>query len=195
MKELVGLVGQAKARMDAGFSRVGRTLAAADPAQRALMLLASRCAAIGNAVLVLAQHQHGNEALPLVRSLFELALRMRLIARDAAAAPAVLAELQSGDFRDAWERRRLEGWMEDFGVPEAARVRTAVLFREHALSNALGLPWGHVFADNGGRGLSSEEVLKLAALALGQALKALEIRWPGSFEGAEQILEQATLTR
>lgn len=40
MNELLRIVGLAKVRADAGFSRVGRRLNAADPADRALMTLA-----------------------------------------------------------------------------------------------------------------------------------------------------------
>ena len=191
MKELVSLVGQVKTRMDAGFSRVGKTLDAKDPAQAALMLLASRCASIGNAVMILAQHQHANEALPLVRSLFELALRMRLIAEGGLAGQAALDESRGSDWKTFWNEERLEGWMARFAVPARAREAVSGLCSEHVRANALGLPWGHVFEQNHDKGLSSPEVLKLAALALGQALKALETCWPGAFEGAEQIWEEA----
>lgn len=191
MKELFGLVGQVKARMDTGFSRVGKTLDAKDPAQAALMMLASRCAAIGNAVMILAQHQHSNESLPLVRSLFELALRMRLIAEGGLAGQAALDEARGSDWRTFWDGERLGGWMARFGVPAEARAAVFSLCAEHARANALGLPWGHIFEQNQEKGLSPSEVLKLAALALGQALKALETRWPGAFEGAEQIWEEA----
>lgn len=191
MTELVKLVGQVKARMDAGFSRVGKTLDAGDASQAALMLLASRCASIGNAVMILAQHQHANEALPLVRSLFELAMRMRLIAEDAAQGEAFYAESRGSDWTTFWSGERLSGWMARYGVPEDARRAVAALCVDHVQANALGLPWGHVFEKNHGKGLASSDALKLSALALGQALKALETRWPGAFEGAEQIWEEA----
>jgi hypothetical protein len=191
MTELVKLVGQVKTRMDTGFSRVGKTLDAKDQSQAALMMLASRCASIGNAVMVLVQHQHANEALPLVRSLFELAFRMRAIAAGDVKGEALFLEVRGSDWNAFWDSVRLDGWMARHGVSDQARDAVSRFCADHAQANALGLPWGHVFEQNQVKGQSSEGVLKLAAVALGQALKALEMRWPGAFEGAEQIWEEA----
>src|SRR5205807_1236759 len=79
MKKYTEMLGLAKARIDHGFSQVGKRLAADDPAQRALMMLASRAVAVSNALMLLALNNHANEGLPLLRSLLQLAVEARWI--------------------------------------------------------------------------------------------------------------------
>lgn len=175
MKEMIALVGAVKARIDKGFSQVGKQLRAADPADRALMLLAARSIALGNALCVLAQNNHSNEALPLLRSLCELSARASwLCERETGArAKALLAETWSMD------------WAQFFTEP---RGEAKEWLREHVHANAAGLPWGHVFQDQHAKGLSGTQVLEQAVRALAQLLEALEHAWPGRFEGSREIL-------
>ena len=79
MKELIALAGLAKTRVDAGFSRVGRKLSAAHATERALMILAARAIAQGNAVMALCERGLANESLPIMRGLAEACLAMRCV--------------------------------------------------------------------------------------------------------------------
>ena len=197
MKEYVALVGLAKARIDNGFSQVGRSLDPASAADRALMLLASRAVAVSNAVCVLAINGHPNEALPLLRSLLELAVRARHIAEAEAESrgAAFLEEAAQADFQDFWRGEKLQAELERRGfAPEAIR-RARGLLAEHLNANAGGLPWGHVFAERHAKGVAPGELAGLAAEAMAQIVRALDERWPGKFEGAEEILTRLKESR
>lgn len=197
MKEYVALVGLAKSRIDNGFSQVGRSLKEDSAADRALMLLASRAVAVSNAVCVLAQNDHANEALPLLRSLVELAVRARHIAEADAEgrAAAFLAEAAAADFHEFWRAESLDAALERYGFSQAHRARARKLLHHHLNANASGLPWGHVYAKHHAEAVSSEEVARLAAEAMGHVVRALEQRWPLKFEGADQIWKQLDQTR
>lgn len=166
IKEKVRLLGLAKAGIDKGFSRVGKTLDAADPAQSVLMLLASRAVAISDALALLAMHHHANEALPILRSLLGIAAEMLWI-----------AEAESG----ARARKFREQNNAEIDLPWQ-KLDQGISWRNHVYSNASGLPWGHVFSENNGKGISAEDLLKTAIAVMGQVLKALDQHWPGQFE-------------
>ncbi|OGR85179.1 MAG: hypothetical protein A3J74_09020 [Elusimicrobia bacterium RIFCSPHIGHO2_02_FULL_57_9] len=166
IKEHVRVLGLAKASVDNGFSRVGKTLDASDPVQSVLMLLASRAVAISNALVLLAMHHHANEALPILRSLMGIAAQMLWIVESKS--PERAHEFMKGRKND-WEMP----WQ---------KLDQGISWRDHVYANAGGLPWGHVFSENSGKGISSEDLLKTAAAVMEQALKALERRWPGKFE-------------
>jgi hypothetical protein len=195
-KEYAALISSAKAAIDNGFSRVGKRLDPANASQRALMLLASRAVAIGNALVVLAQQSLANEALPLLRSLLEISVTMRWIAAadgDRRAQEA-LEEGQKSDWAGLWQTSRLRQRMREYGFPENLQERVQMFCYDHLHGNAQGLPWGHVFEDNKNPGISADELLKIAAFASGHVVKALEVRWPGQFEGAEQLWEKAKVS-
>lgn len=177
MKDHISLVGLVKAKVDNGFSQAGRKLRSSDPADRALMLLAARSIALGNALCVLAQNNHSNEALPLLRSLWELSARAAWIAEtdSGTRAQAFLKDAGQADWADFYKEPRGEAkdWL-----------------REHVNANAAGLPWGHVFQDGHAKGLSGTQVLEKAVTALAGLLAALQKRWPESFGGGEEILRK-----
>lgn len=177
MKDHIALVGLVKAKVDNGFSQAGKQMRSVDPVDRALMLLAARSIALGNALCVLAQNNHSNEALPLLRSLWELAARAKWV-----------SERDSGDrakalLREAWEDDWSSFWKDSRGEAKD-------WLREHLNANAAGLPWGHLFQEHHAKGLSGPQVLERAVVALAQLLEALESVWPGKFEGSKDVLSK-----
>lgn len=186
MKELVALVGSAKSVIDNGFSRVGRRLDAASPADRALVLLSARAVSLADALTLLALHQHANEALPLLRSLIDLALHARWIAAQDSGARArrFLDERREADWQSAWDARRLSE-----RARGAEALAHAASYQDHLHANAAGLPWSHLFGD-AGAGVGPEALLRETAAAMGHVVAALERRWPGGFEGAERLLQE-----
>ena len=197
MKELIALTGTAKARVDAGFSRVGRKLSASDAAEKALMILAARAIAQGNAVMALAERGLANEALPILRGLAEMALTMRWISEkdSAARAAEAMKELHDPDWETHWPSARLRERAAAYGVPEASVKVVLDSAADFARGSAQGLPWGHVFAESTRPGRGAEEVLTAAAILLGHALKSLDARWPGEFPGADEMWERAKISR
>jgi hypothetical protein len=197
MKDLIALTGLAKTRMDAGFSRVGRRLDAADPADRALMIMAARAIAQANAVMALCERGLANEALPILRGIAEICLMMRWVTEKESTARAVLAlsELQDPDWETHWPSARLRERGEAYAVPAAAIEAVLGSVSDFARGSAQGLPWGHVFADATRPGRRAEEVLPAAAVFLGHALKALDGRWHGEFPGAEEMWTGAKISR
>jgi hypothetical protein len=197
MNELIKTVGLGKVRVDAGFSRVGRRLAAGDPADRALMTLAARAVSAGNALMALCRDGQPNEALPLLRACAEFALTMRWIAASdsKARAEAALAELVKPGWEALWPEARARERADAFGVPAWAREAAFASAADFARGNAQGLPWGHVFSDGQLPGRKSDEVLAAAAVWLALALEALDRRWPGDFPGAAEMRDAAQISR
>jgi hypothetical protein len=197
MNELLKTVGIAKTRVDAGFSRVGRRLNAADPADRALMTLAARAVSSGNALMILCREGQPNEALPLLRAVAEFALTMRwIVVADAPSrARAALAELEAPKWEGAWPQARAQERADGFGVPAWAAAATFTTAPDFARGNAQGLPWGHVFSEGLLTGRKAEEVLAAAALWLALALEALDRRWPGDFPGAAEMRDAVQMSR
>lgn len=193
--DLIQAVGLAKSKVDHGFSEVGRELRADDPAQRALTTLAARSIALANALVVLVQHDHANEAIPLLRSLVGAAAEMRWIADGSSEsrARAFLSD-SGGSGEPLWSGAALRERLARYGF--SARAREALGWdRAHWRANAQGLPWGHVFADREGDPPSPEPVapealLEAAVESLGQALFALHQLWPASFEGSEELRQK-----
>lgn len=197
LSALLKTVGLAKTRVDAGFSKVGRRLNAADPADRALMTLAARAVSAGNAVMTLCKAGHANESLPLLRSVAELALTMRwlAVADTASRARAALAEADAPRWGALWNDARAAERADSFGVPGWA-VKTALESApDFARGNAQGLPWGHVFSDGLLPGRKPEDVLAAAAVWLALAVEALDRRWPGDFPGAAEMRDAAQVSR
>ncbi|MFI5349941.1 MAG: hypothetical protein ACHQ2Z_10380 [Elusimicrobiota bacterium] len=197
MNELIKILGLAKIRVDAGFSRVGRRLKADEPADRALMLLAARAVSTGNALTLLCRDGHANEALPLLRAVAEFASSMRWIAaaETGPRARVALAELDAPRWEGLWPDARLKTRAEDFGVPAWAASAALGSAPDFSRGNASGLPWGHVFADGMLPGRKAEETLAAAAVWLALALEALDRRWPGDFPGAAEMRDGAQISR
>jgi len=183
MKELIQRLGRAKTNVDHGFSRVGPGLSAQDDVARALMLLSCRSVALANALMVLAQSNHANEALPVLRSLLELAVHMRWIAAadSEARAREFLREHDRPQWDGLWSGRRLGERAAALGLPEEPRAKVQRWCREHLWGNAAGLPWAHVFCPPEPRGVSAEEVLNAAADLMDEVVAALDRRWPERF--------------
>jgi hypothetical protein len=197
MNEAMKTVGLAKTRVDAGFSRVGRRLKAGDAGDRALMTLAARAISAGNALALLCRDGLANEALPLLRAVAEFSLTMRWVAAadTPARAQAALAELAAPGWEALWPDARAKERAESFGVPTWAVSAALSSAPDFARGNAQGLPWGHVFAENGLPGRKPDEVLAAAAVWLALALEALDRRWPGEFPGAAEMRDAAQISR
>jgi hypothetical protein len=187
MKDYIHLIGLAKARVDNGFSQVGKTLDAADPADQVLMLLASRSISLSNAALLLGMNNHPNEGLPLLRSLLELAAHARWIAAGPSGERALqfLEDHRNPDWGRLWPTARLEERASVLELPAAAREKALLACYDHIHANALGLPWGHVFPDNAHKGVTAEEYLGAISVLIGHVVKSLDLRWPGKFPAAE----------
>jgi hypothetical protein len=183
MKEGLQRLGRAKTVIDRGFSRLGPELKAEDDAARALMLLSCRSVAVANALMVLVQHNHANEALPLLRSLLELVVGMRWIAAadSAARAQGFLEEYARPQWDGIWSDRRLKERCAAVGFPDAVRERIQGWCREHQWGNSSGLPWAHVFAAPQPPDAPASEVLETAGTLMGEAVAALERHWPERF--------------
>ena len=196
MKELLAAVGLAKVRVDAGFSRVGRRLSAADPADRVLMTLAARAVSCANALMVLCREGHANEALPLLRATAEFALAMRWVSADAPGrAASAWTALESAQWGALWPEATARERADSFGVPAWAAAAALGSAADFVRGNAQGLPWGHVFSDGQLPGRKAEEVLGAEAVWLALALEALDRRWPGEFPGASEMRDRAQISR
>lgn len=188
MKELIALVGKAKVVVDAGFSKVGRTLGSPKPADRAAMMLAARAVSAANALCALCERGHANESLPLLRAVAEWSLALRWLAQDAdARAQDALDELNA-EWDALWPVARLRERAGAFAVPALTLAAAAESAPHFSRGNAQGLPWGHVAADSCLPAKPAEEVLKACAVFLGHALAGLNERWPGEFPGSEELL-------
>ena len=183
MKEALQRLGRAKTVIDRGFSRVGPELSAQDDVARALMLLGCRSVAMANALMVLAQHNHANEALPLLRSLLELSVHMRWIAASdcEVRAKEFLREHDRPQWDGLWAGRRLDERCAALGFPAEVRAKVQLWCREHLWGNAAGLPWAHVFTSPQPRNAAAADVLEAAAQLMAEVVAALERRWPGRF--------------
>lgn len=197
MTELIKVVGLAKTRADAGFSRVGRRLKSDDPADKAMTVMAARAVSTANALAVLCREGHANEALPLLRAIAEFALTMRWVsaAESGPRARVALAELDAPRWGEMWPDPRAKERAEAFGVPVWATLAALGSAADFARGNAQGLPWGHAFSDGALAGKKAEEVLAAAAVWLALALEALDRRWPGDFPGAAEMRDAAQISR
>lgn len=191
-KDLLAVAGLAKSRADAGFSRVGRRLSPSSAADAALMILAARAIAEGNAVMALCERGLANESLPILRGLAEACLTMRWIAEADAEerAARALEELAAPDWGTQWPTAAWRERAAAFGVDAAVERFVLGSAADFARGAAQGLPWGHAVAERTRPGASSRETLRAAAILLGHALKALDARWAGEFPGATEIWEK-----
>lgn len=193
MKQHVKLVGQAKAVIDRGFSRVGRTLDPKDPAQKVLMGLAGRAISLANAVAHLCLNNHANEALPLLRTLLGISLVMRAVAeKGSEAALEHLREQAHPSWDSLFGTGSLKKWVRGGDFPDTLLKALSSSAEDYFRANAAGLPWSHVFAENCHAGRTSEDVLKMTAEVMGHVVSALNRRWD-KFPGAEEIWKSLAL--
>ncbi|MBI4376193.1 MAG: hypothetical protein HY549_07055 [Elusimicrobia bacterium] len=186
--DYVALLGKAKASMDHGFSQVGKGLDPDSAQDEALMWLASRSIAIASALLLLGMHNHANEAVPLLESLTGAALDMRwIVQEDGESRARQLLSRRGGGWQGSWSAEDMRAKAEPLAlaglIDAAARLK-----RSHVFGNASGLPWAHRFSALDEPGAAQAELFRAAARALGHGLKALELRWPGYFQGSGILL-------
>lgn len=196
MKELIAVVGVAKVRVDAGFSRVGRDLKMPSAADKACLILAARALSTANALCALCERGHANEALPLLRATAEWSLTLRWLcaAEPEARAQTVFSELDA-PWDALWPEARLRERAASFGV-SAVVLSWALDSAPHfSRGNAQGLPWGHAAAESCLPGKAPAEILAACAAFLGHALAGLDKRWPGQFPGAEEMWTGAAIPR
>lgn len=196
MKELIAVVGLAKLRVDAGFSKVGRRLSSPAPADRAALMLAARAVTSANALVALCERGLANESLPLLRAVAEWSLALRWVcAADVdARARTVLAELDA-PWDGVWPAARLRERAAAFSVPAAVLAAALDSAPYFSRGNAQGLPWGHVAAESCLPGKAPAEILSACAAFLGHALAGLDEHWPGQFPGAEELWTGAVNSR
>lgn len=192
MNPYAELVSEAKARVDNGFSQVGRGLKSPAPAQRTAAVLAARAIALGNAVAALAGQGLAREGLPLLRELLEAAVCLRWIAAGSqdSRARRVLEEWGRVGWEGLWRDGELRIRAREGGVPDGLVEEVLSSTRAFRRPDASGLPWGHVFAEDAAPVMAAEDLLRRAADLSGHVVKALDQCWPGCFEGAERIWEK-----
>jgi hypothetical protein len=180
----------AKARIDNGLSRLGKSLDASHPVDRALMLLTARMVSVADAAALLCLRDHAAEAPPLSVALIGFAAEMREIARDSDEArarrfldgePVVLC----GDPR--W-RAEFDWRLKSLGFQEELRDALRAWQIAFVRGGAGGLPWSHLFDARPAADAAERDWLEAAAISMGHALKALETRWPKAFPGAAEDL-------
>ncbi len=180
----------AKARIDNGLSRLGKSLDSSHPVDRALMVLTARMVSVADAAALLCLRDHGAEAPPLSAALIGFAAEMREIARDSDESrarrfldgePIVLC----GDSRFCLE---LDGRLKSLGFQEELRDALRSWHIVFVRGGPGGLPWSHLFDARPAAAAEERDWIEAAAMAMGHALKALETRWPKVFPGAAEDL-------
>lgn len=188
-KDLIRLVGQAKAYIDKGLCRIGPKFEAADAAAAFLAAGASRSLALTDAAAGLCRANRPAEALPLLRHLAEIAVGMNWVAACPSRAGEAEKDLHGEDWQTLWPSGRLLSRANECGMPTQdleAILRHAADFVRSGLE---GGPWTHVFEKNKHAAVEVTAVLRLVVRMMGHVLQALETRWPKSFPGAEEMWE------
>lgn len=185
-------IGHAKATIDNGFSRMGSELRSDNAVDRLLVGGASRIIRLANAVALLCKHHHAPECGPLLRSMFCSAMAMRWMAAagEVESSEALCGQTMELDWGCMASDRLWQERLRSAGVADEERVgwMSALAGLDDIRTPApAGLPWAHVFAQDGRKPIEPEEALRLASRAMGHALKALDSKWPGSFAGAEEL--------
>ncbi|MBI3547761.1 MAG: hypothetical protein HY078_01790 [Elusimicrobia bacterium] len=186
-------IGDAKAIIDNGFTRIGPTLKAEDEDACKLARCAGRLVRLANAVALLCKNGHASDCLTLVEGMSSLGLLMRV---------GLPSEYKTQQIHYAglnpigWTTMKnpnnpeLKESIKRSGLTSEEIDFFASAFTTGASKWSLdcgGLPWSHAIPREPGLPVSSEEVLKIAARAMSQAIRALDVRWPGSFSGAEAL--------
>ena len=185
-KELIQMIGQAKAYIDNGLCRVGPKLDPQDAASAVLAGGASRALALADAVAALCRQNRPAEALPILRHLAETAVRMNWVANDTSRAEEALKDLEAERWELLWPTDRLLKRAEEAGMKAEDLknvVQTAASYARNGLQSA---PWTHAFERNKPAS-GGERALELAVRLMGHVLAALDRRWPESFPGKEAM--------
>lgn len=186
-EESTQAIGWAKAAIDNGFSRVGRTLSSGDRVAGWLYGASGRAVALSDAVILLCREHHAAEAASLARAVIGLAADMRWLATDGTAERRIEVlerEARGRDWGALWSSERLceRFSASGLGEPEVERWAEEVrrLCAGHLAGGSSGLPWAHAFEVSPAR-LSAEEVLAATAGAMEEVVRALGARWRGYF--------------
>ncbi len=171
-------IGAAKAALDRGFSRIGKDLDPGDPVHLALAARASGAIGLSNSAALVVRQGLVAEAAVLVDRLLELSVEARWVAAGESRRRAF--ELaQAG--ASLWPRAELAGLMGSLGFPGELVAALGPLWDTRAHGGAGHIPWGHRFDAGRKPGLAGEDLLHIAALAMGQVLMALDSTWGGLF--------------
>jgi len=197
MEDLIRRIGLAKVIIDDGMCRVGPHLDAASAVDQQLVRGAGRAIQLADAVVALCRQGHANEALPVLRQLCEMAASLCWLAAalgaggraSGARAEDLAQEWEDSKWSKLWPEERLLRRAREGGLTEDSHAVLA-LCRDFVLGGPLTLPWAHRFGWSRREGLRPRTVLGLAASIMAHALKALELRWPGGFPGAEKIWQR-----
>jgi hypothetical protein len=161
------------------------------------MVLAARSISTGNAIVLLCQNGHANEALPLLRLLAEFALMMRWVV--AADAPTRAQSIQHRLAQITWDNlltpTQAAEKASEWGLPTWIFKLTFDSALNFVRGNAQGLPWGHVFADGALTDTKSDDVQAVTAVWLSLVMEALDRRWPGDFPGASELRDAVQILR
>lgn len=192
MEKSLSLTALAKARIDNGLSKLGRTIDSQNPVDAALVLFAGRAVASSNAVALLISQGYEIEALPILRILGELAVWMRWIAEKDSAARAreALAEIEKPDWQAYWKGDVLTQRAIHLGFEPSLREALLGFHLAHFHSKVGHIPWDHLFEWNFLPVPSVAEAAQASGLFLAHVLEAMELRWPGYFAGAVEIREK-----
>lgn len=188
-KDLIRLVGQAKAYIDKGLCRIGPKFEAADAASAFLAAGASRSLALTDAAAGLCRANRPAEALPLLRHLAETAVAMNWVVGDTSRAEEAEKDLHVKDWQNLWSSERLLKRAKEAGIDAADLKRILESAADFVRSGLEGGPWTHVFEKNKHAAVEVAAVLRLVVRMMGHVLQALETRWPKSFPGAEEMWE------
>ena len=197
MDDLIRRIGLAKVLIDNGMCRVGPQLDAASAVDQQLVRGAGRAIQLSDAGVALCRQGHANEALPVIRQLCGIAasLRWRSAALDAGArASGARAEELAREWEDSkwsklWPEEKLLRRAREGGLAEDAQA-VLELCRDFVLGGPLTVPWAHRFGWSRLECLLPRTVLGVAASMMAHVLRALELRWPGGFPGAEKIWQR-----
>lgn len=186
MQELIQRIGRVKAFIDNGMCRVGPGMEEDSAGDALLVRGAGRAIVLADAIVALCRQDHPEEALAVLRQLAETAVSLRWLAlMPQERAPSLESEFQSVRWDNLWAHDRFLQRAREVGLE--AEAREALSSCIHFVKGGrVTLPWGHRFGPKVEAGLHVEEVLRRAGTWLMCVLKALDVRWPGSFPGAER---------
>lgn len=193
-EDLIQQVGQAKAYIDNGLCRVGPGLKPEVKMDALLTGGASRSLALVDAVVELCRRDHPTEALVVLRQLVETIVSMRWAVvqeESEGRAGEVLKAWEGAHWDSLWSEGRLKARAQEASISEADVEGILSHAVDFVRGNSTGAPWSHIFKENQRPAAETRAVLLLAVRWMGHCIRALDIRWPESFPGAEAMWEHS----
>ena len=170
--------------MDHGFSRIGPNLKADQSGDEVFVGGAGRLIGLSDAIIHLCKYDHAAEAVILLRPLVAISLAMRALAAGHADA-SLQAEMWDIDWKKIWSDPKWTKRLESAGLSAKELASAQSDLNPHGYSNlyagSFSVPWAHVYSKHQHAAAAPEAVLSATVRAMTQALKALELRWPGNF--------------